>query len=117
MEGPLSLIPGASWLTRRSNPWIVLAVSLALTGAGAWYLEATTKAKDRLRFRSLADKTTNSISRKVETYIALLRATSSLFATSRNVGLGEFRAFVEGIELREQYPGIQGIGYSARISS
>ena len=52
----------------------------------------------------------------VETYMALLRAGSGLFAASGEVNAIDFTAFVDGLELRQGYPGIQGIGYAPEVT-
>lgn len=97
-------------------PYFVLAIALLLTTGITTYVAMTAKAKDRLRFESVVHRTQNDIQDRLETYIALLRASSGLFAASDQVSLEEFRAFTNRLRLREHYSGIQGIGFSVRVS-
>jgi signal transduction histidine kinase/ActR/RegA family two-component response regulator len=46
----------------------------------------------------------------------LLRSGTGLFAASDSVEAKEFENFVKQIELGKNYPGVQGLGYSQRIS-
>jgi CHASE1-domain containing sensor protein len=52
----------------------------------------------------------------MDTYIAMLRATTGLFAASDYVSHDEFQRFIDRLELQSAYPGIQGIGYSERAA-
>jgi PAS domain S-box-containing protein len=47
----------------------------------------------------------------------LLRAGTGLFAASTDVDASEFKKFVQQIELQKNYPGIQGMGFSQKISA
>ncbi|WRH67198.1 MAG: CHASE domain-containing protein [Planktothrix sp. GU0601_MAG3] len=60
-------------------------------------------------------QTENLIRDRVKTYIALLRAGSGLFATHDPVDRETFRAYMEQLKLRAEYPGIQGIGFTIRV--
>jgi PAS domain S-box-containing protein len=88
-----------------------------LASAATYYTHAAAEARDRLRFENLAQDTQDRIHSRMETYIALLRATRGLFEASENVELREFRTFVQSIKVQDRYPGIQGIGFSRRISA
>jgi len=104
------LPPRCPWL-----PYFVLGVSLLLTALFTYYAAIAAKAKDQLRFEKTVERTQNDIQNRLETYIALLRGGSGLFAASDQVTQAEFRAYVDRLELRRRYPGIQGIGFSARV--
>ncbi len=51
----------------------------------------------------------------IRSHIALLRGVSGLFAINGGVTREEFRDYVGQLRLERNYPGIQGIGYSARV--
>ncbi len=101
--------------TRRLLPYFVLAVTLLLTSLATYYVAKTAEAKDQLRFENAVGRTQDDIQNRLETYIALLRGGSRLFAASNQVTRDDFRAFVDPIELQRRYPGIQGIGFSIRV--
>lgn len=99
---------------RGSIPWQVLALSLLLTCIATYYLLATAEHRDHLRFQNQAERALRLIEDQMETYVALLRATSGLFAVKESINAEEFRTFVARLELRQHYPGIQAIGFSRR---
>lgn len=104
--------PRRTWI-----PYFVLVVTLLLTGIATYYVALTAKTKDRLRFENAVELTKDHIHNRLSTYITLLRSSSGLFAASDQVTREDFRAYVEQLELRDRYPGIQGIGFSVRVSS
>ncbi|MGB7160264.1 MAG: CHASE domain-containing protein [Tepidisphaeraceae bacterium] len=96
-------------------PYAVLAVSLLATAGVALYVGAEASENDRAHFENLAERMQGSIVRRIEGYITLLRGTSGLFAASEHVSAAEFHAYVWRLALREEYPGVQGVGASLRI--
>jgi PAS domain S-box-containing protein len=104
-------------LNRTWIPYFVLAIALALTGGATSYVATTAQTKDRLRFQNAVNRTQNTIENRLDTYIALLKASSGLFsATNEQVSREQFRVFVNHLRLKDHYRGIQGIGFSMRVS-
>jgi PAS domain S-box-containing protein len=105
-------------LSRSRRTWIpyfVLVVTLLFTSFATYYVAKTVEDKDRIRFENGVQRTQDDIQNRLDTYIAMLRAGSGLFAASDRVSLAEFRAYVDRLELQNRYPGIQGIGFSVRV--
>ncbi len=100
-----------SWI-----PYYALGLVLAIALLATYCVAITADAKDRLRFENAVVTVDDEIEKRLDTYIALLRAGSGLFAASDRVSSDEFRAFVDALQLRQRYPGIQGIGFSARVT-
>ena len=100
---------------RRWLPYAVFAVMLAVTAAVTAYVAFSIRARDRLRFQNAVEDVRISLERRLETYLALLRATTGLFAASEGVSRQEFNAFVDHLDLPRLYPGVQGIGFSIRV--
>lgn len=96
-------------------PYLVLLIALLLTGAATYYVRATAQARDRVRFETSVQRTQYNIDSRLETYITLLRGGAGLFAANEAVTRDVFHAYVERLRLPEHYPGIQGIGFSARV--
>jgi PAS domain S-box-containing protein len=117
VDGVIKEPPPAAPARERRIPasTIVFAVTLALTLAATVYVSETSKVGEALRFESAARQASAAVAERIEAATTLLRATSGLFAGSHSVPSDEFRAFVERLDLRERYPGIQGIGYSQRV--
>jgi signal transduction histidine kinase/ActR/RegA family two-component response regulator len=99
------------------SAWLVLALSLVLTGTVSWYAWTTAETEDQLRFQNLVQKNQAILQNRMEVYIALLRGAAGMFAASDDVSREEFRMFVDGLDLRRRYPGIQGIGFSLRVQA
>ncbi len=88
-----------------------------LTSLATYYVVKATEARDQLRFENTVQRTQNDIENRLDTYIAMLRAGSGLFAANEEVSQAEFRAYASRLRLREYYPGIQGIGFSRRVTA
>jgi two-component system, OmpR family, sensor kinase len=98
-----------------SAPWVVLSISMVLvtlaTGAAVAWMEA----REELRGAQDAAAVVRLVEGRMEVYVALLRGGASLFAASPEVDRDGFQRFVERLRL-DEYPGIQGIGWSRRIA-
>jgi signal transduction histidine kinase len=100
----------ASW-----TPYLVLGVSLLVTLAATWHVADTEHTEERLGFERRLQRTRGAIEKRMETYIAFLRATRGLFSAAELVTRQDFRAFVNPAELQGTYPGIQGVGVGQRV--
>ena len=108
-----------SWKSAGSRrtwiPYFVLVVTLLLTALASYTVDRTSQSKERLRFQNAIERTTDSIEKRLDTYLALLRAGRGLFAANQTVSREQFHQFIYNLELPERYPGIQGIGFSVRV--
>lgn len=93
-------------------PYFVFTISLIATCVITYYFYSSAKTIDSQRFTTEVTKVRNAINTKLETYLALLRASRGYFKTAQKVDKKSFESFVNSLRLREIYPGIQGIGYS-----
>jgi PAS domain S-box-containing protein len=106
-------------LLPRLAPWIsvlVLLFGLLLTAVAAEYAASAARARDRLRFEIAVRQAQDSIETRLGTYIAMLRAGTGFFAAAPGAGADAFRRYVAQLDLGRTYPGIQGIGFSARVA-
>ncbi|MEW5685146.1 MAG: CHASE domain-containing protein [Pseudomonadota bacterium] len=71
--------------------------------------------RDRERMRLEADLAVSALQERMEAHSALLRGAAGLFAGSDSVDAREFDAYVSQLGLGTRYPGVLGIGYSARV--
>ncbi len=104
-----------AWLLHGHVAWIALLLSLALT-FGVWRgaEEALVKAQ-QVQFESRAAEVTNAILKRMQGYEHVLRGGVGLFAASKSVERDGWRDYVASLKIQEQYPGIQGLGYSVHI--
>ena len=95
-------------------PLFALLTGLAATVIATWLLANDFEIKARAEFNDAAQAAADTIDERLEAYVALLRGCSGLFAVQREVTSGEFRAFVDRLQVAEEYPGVQGIGFAMR---
>jgi PAS domain S-box-containing protein len=108
---------GSPRVKRVFLPYLILGLGLCFTFIVSYYVSRSAQAQDLSRFQGAVQEIDDRIRLKLETSITLLRAGTGLFAASDNVNLHEFQRFVEQIELRKNYQGVQGIGFSKRFSA
>lgn len=96
--------------------WIGFAVSviigLLVYVGSSLYLHHTAETK----FTRIAKEHSDAIERRVLRYENALRSGVAFFQGSNEVDRGEWHQFVETLNLKKYFPGVQGIGYSAMLS-
>jgi PAS domain S-box-containing protein len=97
-------------------PFFSLLVGLVATLIATWLVANHFEIKAQAEFNDAAQTASESIDKRVEAYTALLRGCSGLFAVQRQVTAGQFRAFVDRLQVAEAYPGLQGLGYAVRTT-
>jgi PAS domain S-box-containing protein len=96
-------------------PWLTLAVSLALSVNGWTWSVARMRAENGVRFEFLVREIEARIEGRMKDYEQVLRGAQGLFAASREVSREEWKAYCDKLALAQNYPGIQGLGFSLRI--
>ena len=97
-------------------PILMLVGGLTASVIVAAQLWRMIEAREWERFQRNVDQVQDAIEDRLDTYIAMLRAGAGLFAARRlDIKPEEFHAFVDRLQLPTRYPGIQGIGYTARV--
>jgi len=96
-------------------PYFVLAVGLLSTAFFSYYVWRTAEAKDLERFNTSAQELTTYVRGRPRLYVEVLRAATGLFAVSPSINPTQFQKFVERLELAEQYPGSEGLGFLTRV--
>jgi CHASE1-domain containing sensor protein len=108
--------PAARWSLPHSLPALVLATGLIASVAAGLQVDRMAVAKDRQRFEQAIAEAHLTVAARLQTYLAALRAGAALFAAhDGEVTRREFRAFAERLDMPQVYPGIQGLGFSARL--
>ena len=96
-------------------PYFVLLLGLLVTAFATFYVWRTAHSQDQIRFGTTTQELTTYVRGRPRLYIEVLRAGTGLFAISPTTSANQFHNFVERLELKNQYPGAQGIGYMARV--
>src|SRR5438132_14067071 len=89
-------------LASQSRPWIPYAVfggALIVTFLAALYIHRTAQAKDRARFESSVQQISTTLDNRMDTYVALLLASTGLIAASLAVEHDELRRFEKHLYL------------------
>jgi signal transduction histidine kinase/CHASE1-domain containing sensor protein/CheY-like chemotaxis protein len=121
LSGYASLtIPPGMVLRRRvlrhfGFPLAVLLIGAGATATVAVQMRRTVEVRDLERFEVAADQLQDGIHDRLSTYVSILRAGAGLLAAEEVPTARQFGLFADRLELQTRYPGIQGIGYSARI--
>ncbi len=105
---------GPSRLPRAIAPILVLALGVGLTLAIVSMVERLRSDEERVAFLRLVGEARDLIDRRMAVHTALLEGAAGLFAADESVTRREFAAFVGRLDLRTQYPGVRGIGFSVR---
>lgn len=96
-------------------PWLVLAVSLTTTYSLWRAAERTVNHEIQdyfdYRVRDAIEKT----GLRLQVYKEVLRGAQGLFKATGKVERKAFKAYVSTLKLADDYPGIQGVGYSMII--
>lgn len=115
-EARFSIRPdSSSQFSRVTPPSAVLATSLFLTLAAGVLLARTEEARDSARFANAVQSTRDRVESRLSTYTALLRGTAGLFAANDSVTRDAFAEYVSRLRIADQYPGIQGVGFTQRV--
>jgi len=95
--------------------WLVLAVCLTLT-AWAWR-ETSEDVRDNAsaQFHMRADELVWRIERRLAAYRQVLRGAAGLFDASAEVTRESWRAYVSRLRLEQDFPGMQGMGFTAYV--
>jgi CHASE1-domain containing sensor protein len=83
-----------------------------------WYLIGYNfRHETKLQFEERADTIEEAIVNKIEIYIAALQGSSGLFAASQSVEREEWTVYVDHMNLGENYPGVNAVGFAKVVSN
>ncbi len=99
------------------TPYVVLVAALLVTGLVAYMERSAAQTRTRLRLETMTQETRDTIVSRLQLYESLLRAGAGIFAASDQVTRDEFGVFARVLDVRKNYPGLQGIGYAARFTA
>lgn len=94
-----------------SLPLQVAIAGLLITATMAIYIYASGREKEQLQFQNEVEHVQRAVTETMDVYLALLRATRGYIYTHEDITYESFSDFVAELQLRQVYPGVQGIGY------
>jgi len=97
-------------------PIMFLLLGLLTTAGASVTLTEVSEARARTRFETNVTETRTLISERLQIQISLLRSVAGLFAADGQITRAEFQRFVDRLNLLDNYPGVQGLGFSLRVA-
>jgi signal transduction histidine kinase/CheY-like chemotaxis protein len=101
-------------------PYGLFVLSYALSVGASWYLSSTASAAAEARanaeFEGDSRQSRRQIQAGLNSYFEVVRTGSVLVSADNEINGAEFRRFVAGLQLRERYPGLEGIGFAQCVS-
>ena len=95
--------------------FVFLLLGLILTATVAFYSYQTSKAQAEKDFASECNEIQTKFSTRLHAQALLLRSGAAFFSTSDSVTRKQWKAFIEGMRINKNLPGVQGVGYSTIV--
>ena len=108
-----------AFLLKYSNSklaWIVLFVALLMT-VSLWQLSILlVQDRTKAQFESQSQQLKTTIEERLLNYEQVLAGSAGLFAVADLVGRDGWRTYVNKLDIERYYPGIQGIGFTQKVT-
>lgn len=105
--------------TRNRREYVaIMVLVLAIFGATVFAWQATSTSlfeKNNARFDALAEESEKALKNRLSSYEDAILGGAGLFYASDEVTREEWRKYVNALDVVNRYPGINGIGYIARV--
>ncbi|AOY88523.1 bifunctional diguanylate cyclase/phosphodiesterase [Marinobacter salinus] len=95
--------------------WLVFAVAIGVTVVLWQFSIRLVEDRTEARFRTQSLQLKSAIEERLLNYEQVLAGSAGLFSVSDGVSRGQWREYIEKVDINRYYPGIQGIGYVKRI--
>ena len=95
--------------------YVVLLLSLLLTGLAWYYVRHTVEAQDRVRFDETVQATQAAVERRTDAYLDALFGARGVFLASKSVEREELESYVKGIETKSRLEGLQALGFARYV--
>ncbi|HEX5851317.1 MAG TPA: CHASE domain-containing protein [Rubrobacter sp.] len=99
-----------------ATAYAVLLLALLLTGLAWYYVRATVKEQNNVRFDETVQATRAAVDRRTDAYLDALFGARGVFLASNAVERGEWESYVNGIETKTRLEGLQALGFARYIS-
>jgi len=94
---------------------IAQAVGLVQTAGGVVWQQSEVQTLGKTRFEQGAERIETEVKRRFTQPLYGLRGAAGVYAASKSVERGEFRAYVDSRDLPSEFPGIRGFGFIQRV--
>jgi PAS domain S-box-containing protein len=93
----------------------VLATGLAITLSATAAIRSAEHQRMETELTRLTDRIRTEVDRRLNKPLDALKGARGVYAASRSVERGEFRAYVRSRDLAEEFPGVRGLGFIQRV--
>jgi integral membrane sensor domain MASE1 len=93
----------------------LLVLPLALTFYSWKSIVETSWQQSQAQFAALATESEHALNARLAVYSSATRSGAGVFQSSTFVSGDEWRTFIEALRLRENYPGVLGLGWIERV--
>jgi CHASE1-domain containing sensor protein len=111
MDDPRHILRRSAWPV-----WATLLAGLLCTALLTLVVRGEVEALARYELTFVSGEIADRIQARLAAHAQILRSGAALFDASEAVTREEWRAFVAGLRLDDQMPGIQGVGFSLLIT-
>ena len=121
---PLMLaLPGGAGLAWRDRALrgvhaigvMLLVLPLGLTFYAWKFFAESAQRQSKIHFENLAKESEQALQNRLASYASATRSGAGVFQSSDFVSRAEWRRFAETIRLREEFPGMIGLGWIERV--
>ncbi|UZE95230.1 bifunctional diguanylate cyclase/phosphodiesterase [Alkalimarinus alittae] len=96
--------------------WMVLLIALLMT-ASLWQLSILlVKDRTKAHFENQSQQLKTAIEERLLNYEQVLAGSAGLFAVADLIGRDDWRTYVTKLDIERYYPGIQGIGFTEKVT-
>lgn len=88
------------------SAFVVLSVTLTLTGIAWHFTQKNIENKAHTRFDRRVARASRAIEGRIQTYTDILLSMRGLFAVNQNITRADWRRYIESLQLQKRYPGI-----------
>jgi PAS domain S-box-containing protein len=96
--------------------WVLLVLCLGATIISWLLARREFSASERARFNLRAKQTHDEIFERLLDHAQVLQGAQGLFAANESVGRGEWRTYVQHLELKKFYPAVAALSYAEVVS-
>ncbi len=93
-------------LFQAPSAFVVLSVTLALTGFAWYFTQRSIENNAHARFDRRVVRASRTIEKRIQTYTDILLSVRGLFAVNQNITRADWRRYIESLQLQKRYPGI-----------
>ncbi len=96
--------------------YVVLLLSLVLTGLAWYYVRGTVEEQNQVRFDETVHATRAAVDRRTDAYLDALFGARGVFLASNAVEREEWESYVNGIETKSRLEGLQALGFARYVT-